>query len=292
MTRAIAFAVALSLSVVVRPAGAHHVVTEAGIAQVEPRNRAQLELSTATFELDSASGSWQSLAAWLEWMPLDGAALTLRAPLLRVDYDAGPLAGRTESGIGDVQLGAKARLIATEHGALLLSAGAALELPTGDADAGLGGGHGGIAPFVLAVSQLDEHWFVTGSLAAGFALSGDPRADHEPYVPDDLAGAQTRPLVATEAARGEVHGAVVAPHTSRELELRLRVVRRFGSVYGSLGADAVQPLVGDSTGPVAARAELGWTPDGTWRFALSGGRPLYGDHRYEWLGTLAALARF
>jgi hypothetical protein len=81
----------------------------------------------------------------VEWALAAPFSLIAHAPFQQLR----PEGGDTETGIGDVTLGAKYALV-NDRSRFILAVGGDVDLPTGDETRGLGEGHAALAPFVLA----------------------------------------------------------------------------------------------------------------------------------------------
>src|SRR6187401_5871 len=127
---------------------AHHTPGH-GIAWIGPATVAEMEASGASFDLEGRSGSWFATTTALEYAPDPRVSLLARIPVAWIDYDS----GETASGLADIELGGKAKLLAARENRFLLWGGASLELPTGDEDQGLGGGHVELSPHVIASAE-------------------------------------------------------------------------------------------------------------------------------------------
>lgn len=250
------------------PARAHHVVSESGVAWVEPVSVLEVEASAASFDHGGARrGSWSALTPSLELALDERLSVSARAPVALVMFED----GRGVVGLGDVSLSAKARLYASTHGGFIASAGAGVELPTGVVEDALGGGHVELTPFVAASSQLTSRLLLTGLLSARLSIAGEgPGGD-----------------VVEETGR-LAHGSALSPHAPGELFLRLGVSYvTEGAWYVTAGADAVAPFADMTRGPLRARAEVGVLPSEDLRVALGVDAPLYGERRRELGGRLS-----
>src|SRR5712692_6152081 len=92
-------------------ARAHHIVSEYGIAFVEPSSIAEVDTQAAEFRLGDRSGHWQLVALSLEYAVTPRLSFSGRLPFARIRYDA----GSTEYGPGDAEVAAKVGLVATQH---------------------------------------------------------------------------------------------------------------------------------------------------------------------------------
>jgi hypothetical protein len=247
-----------ALVVLPRAAAAHHVVSEAGIAWVEPARIAEVELTMSAFDLGaSVRGNWQTLALRYEQPFLERFSIAGLVPVSHIDFDD----GRRVIGLGDVELSAKAELVATSHGGLLWSAGVGTGLPTGVVADGLGAGHLEVAPFT-ALSVQPTTWLVLNAVAIHRESLGG--GEHPSW-------------------QGS-HGAVVAPHTDRESALRLEAAVTNGRVYGKLLGEGTRSWQEHAASSLRAGAELGFASPGLWRASLRYDMPVAGWRRNS--GTL------
>lgn len=243
----------------------HHAVSSSGIAWVEPVDVLEVELQTARFDFGGARrGFWQSYVARGEWSLGERASVSLRAPWALVRFED----GRTALGLSDLELGARVGLIQTAHGELLVSAGLAVEVPTGEERLELGNGHVELTPFVVGSGQLTRRWLWTGLVSWRSALGPDsPRSPGDPVA----------------------HGAALGPHSAQELAARLDLSWfQEGRWYASAGAEWVMMVAAPTRGPLVPRAELGWLPSAGFRLALGADATAWGESRHGLRGRLSA----
>jgi hypothetical protein len=236
---------------------AHHVVSESGIAWVEPMSVAQVDATSARFDLGPTwQGRWWSVAPMVELTPIKRLSVIARVPMVRIDFDD----GRAVMGLGDISTSLKVLCWADEHGKLIVSAGLGVELPTGSARDALGSGHLELVPFVAGSSQIARRVILSGILSERLSLGeessgGSPLAVHEAH---------------------ELFARVMGTWTS---------LGPLG-LYGSAGLDRVVVWSGGVRGPLTARAELGLVQRQTWRLAWRSELPLAGQRRHKWLTGL------
>lgn len=235
------------------PARAHHVVSESGIAWVEPVTAVEVEGRAARFDFgEYFRGRWTVVTPSVEVAPLPWLSLSGRAPIAHIWFDD----GRQVVGLGDVEVAAKARVLDSEHGAWLVSVGLGAELPTGVVADGLGGGHVELSPFVAASAQPHQRLILSALVADRLSL-GQQEAPH------------------SYRANGP-HGALIAPHSPHELFTRLSASAILTPrAYATLGLDHVSMFAAADRGrgPWSARAEAGWAEPGAWRVALGAELP-------------------
>jgi hypothetical protein len=252
--------------------GAHHVVSEAGVAWVEPNSRAEVSMESASFDHgEDWRGRYLRLSMSGEVRLHERFSVGARMPWALVGFDD----GRGVLGTGDAEINGRALLFSSMHGGLILSAGLGAELPTGVIEDGLGAGHLELAPFVVASSQPWRNLIFT--LLVVDALS--PRELRE-----DDAEAQTNV--------GGPHGAVISPHAAHQLTTRLTASWVFPKrLHLTTGAELERPWrVGDAErapNTLWWRGELGIREQGRWRAALITRVPVSGG---EEEGTSVSLA--
>ena len=270
MRRALLFAACL-VAASPATAAAHHVVSESGVAWVEPVSVVEVEASASSFDHGgSRRGSWSAITPSLELALDERFSVSARAPIAMIMFDD----GRGVVGLGDVEFAAKARLFASTHGGLIASAGLGVELPTGVVEDALGGGHVELTPFVAASSQVSSRVLFTGLLSARLSLPDPdaPDTSDEPVEQDERLA----------------HGSVLSPHAPQEIFLRLGVSYVIeGAGYVTLGADAVAPFADPSRGPLHARGELGVLPTEDLRVAFGLDAPVLGEQRHGLRGRLS-----
>ncbi|MEM1347243.1 MAG: hypothetical protein AAGI01_01715 [Myxococcota bacterium] len=247
-------------------ATAHHVVSDSGIAWVEPLSVMDVELSAASFDLgEGRRGSWQTMAVTGQFTLGPRLSWNVRAPWAFVQFDD----GRKVLGLGDMEFGAKGLLYATEHGAFILSAGLGVEVPTGEARVELGSGHVEVSPYIAWAPQCAPRHL-------RFALVSGRRAITRAPAP-----------APQELGERIAHGSVLGPHGSAEIFGRLGVAfvepERY---YISTGVDAVGMAEGPSRGPLVWRGEVGWNVSDRVRIAAGVDRHLAGEARFGMKGRV------
>jgi len=252
--------IALTLLSWTAPARAHHVVSESGIAWVEPVSVFQVDVQTARFDLGGSwRGQWSTLTPSLEWRLHERFSLMGRLPVAMISLDD----GRAVAGLADAELAVKYLIWASTHGGVILSAGAGLELPTGSAQDALGAGHFELSPFLALSTQPWSRLILNTLISERVSLEGDePSPSHT--------------------------GSPLAVHAAHELLVRQSVAWLEGPVYGTVGVDKIFVWSRDEpAGPLSARAELGFAQSGAWRASLAASLPLAGQARQQWSSTLS-----
>jgi hypothetical protein len=256
------------------PVSAHHVVSEYGIAWTEPVSLVELDVQTAEFDFGERRGYWAVTALSLEYAFEERLSGSVRLPFAWIAY-----ADHTDAvGVADIEFGSKVRLVATSHGELILSAGAGIELPTGDVDNGLGSGHFELSPYVSASSAPLNTLVLYALAAERIALGTEETHAEEPGQLD----------------HDHPHeGSVLNPHQKHELFSRLGAAQIFGPVYVSAGCDVVVVWSGGQTlGPVVLRSEFGWLPHERVRLALGGDVNVAGEERFSWRARMGVAWMF
>ena len=250
-------------------ASAHHVVSDYGIAWVEPRGVVEADGQAAAFDFDGRAGTWQQVSTSVEHAFSGRLSAAVRVPMARIRFAD----GHTVEGLGDLAITGKVRLLSTRHGKRIVSAGVGAEAPTGDADRGLGSGHWELAP-VLAFSSAHAHdrLVIFAILTDRIELGEDEAHAH----PDGGQG--------TEA---HAHGSVLAPHGPHELSSRFGAAYVRDRAYVSGGMDLTF-AVGDPEldGPAVARMEVGTLAGRRLRLAAGVETTVAGQRRFEWRARL------
>jgi hypothetical protein len=205
-------------------AEAHHAVSDFGVAWIEPVRVLELELEWTAFEYGEVRGDAQQLSLLAE-IPLgDLLSISARLPFASVAF-----AGRERgAGLGDPEVGVKVAVLSDD--ALVVSLGAGLELPIGDEDRGLGGGHFELTPFVIGSWAPIERAVILASLQYHVALGEE---DHH-------------------------HLAALAPHEAHEIGGRLSVAWLEPPGYLLAGVKLSAPLVESELGTAFdGRVEIG-----------------------------------
>ena len=106
----------------------------------------------------------------VEWAVLAPVSLILHAPVEHRRPETGP----SETGIGDLALGAKYAIV-NDRSQFILAVGSDVHLPTGDEARGFGEEHAAAAPFLLAWLPFgpDRRWLLQTSGHLDIPLGGD-----------------------------------------------------------------------------------------------------------------------
>lgn len=251
-----------------------------GIAWLGPTSVVTMEASAAQFDLADRSGSWFATTTALEYAATSRISLLARIPVAWIDYDS----GASESGLADIEVGGKVSLLARPENRFLLLAGASLELPTGDTDSGLGGGHVELSPHVMASMEplpgLMLHSVASDHLSLSDAgeessVAGRPFGD-----PGAAPGWQGHPGH-DHAAESGLHGSVLAPHTDHEMSLLLVAVYSRGRGYLSAGTEYIHAWSEEGGDPWIARTEAGLALPAHLMLSAGYDAPLAGEERFE-----------
>jgi len=240
---------------------AHHVVSEHGIATVEPMTSIETTFEYGSFGFGAQTGNWQEFSLRGEFAVHDRLSLSVRMPWAHIDFDD----GRRVVGVGDIEASALVELYASEHGGFVASAGIGTAAPTGEVLDGLGAGHFELAPFIVA-STNPLGWLVLDALVVDKIGLGS--------VEKDLG----------------VHGGIVSPHSDHELTSRLGASIVVDALYVRTALEHDLVYAGrDST---EARAEVGWAEPGAWRISVGTSLPVAGDERSRWRTSIAFANQF
>ncbi len=252
-------------------ARAHHAVTDFGIARVEPSTRVTIETLAAGFELAERSGNWQALVLSGEVTAFTWLSVSARAPFARVS-----VGDTTHVGLADAEVAARARLYTTEHGGLILSAGLGVELPTGNSDHGLGGGHVELAPFVSGSAAPLEELVLFAAVAPLVSLGAHADEHDHPTAKPHIEGTATG-----------LRGSVLAPHNPRELAVNAGAAYLVGPAFVSAGLGLAAPLGDHELSTfVSSRLEIGVRVASGLRLLAGAELPVAGDRRFDWKGRL------
>lgn len=241
---------------------AHHVVSDSGIAWVEPLTVVEVDARSASFDFGERwRGRWLKLTPSVEAALGRRFSLGLRAPIAVIQFDD----GRGVLGLGDVEASAKALLYSSEHGGLIVSAGLGTELPTGVVEDALGSGHVELTPYITASTQPSARWIISGLASDRFAPALFSDEEEREYTePEDIGP----------------HGSVLSPHSNHELFLRATVTHLFGAnLYWTAGVDHIWVYSQHQRGESIARTELGWARAREWRVSLGADAPFRGTRR-------------
>lgn len=239
-------------------AAAHHVVAEYGIAPVLPRTTVGVDAAAASFSLQQTRGSWQAVTAAAEGSLANRLSLFAALPVARVSFDG----GSAYEGVGDASASLKASLYRSPAGALMVAGGFGVEMPTGDANRGLGGGHWELTPFVAASVVLseraDRQWNLYALASPRFAVGGAHAHGH---------GSQW-------------HGSVLAPHAGREVAGRVMTVLVLGAAYVGAGGEGAAVFDDGRAHTLAVRSEAGYLLDQRFRLFAAVDASVAGEKRF------------
>ena len=227
------------------PALAHHPApsTPRRLARTQLR----LELGVTRFHLEGHEGWYETLAASASWRLPVPVAVGARVPF-HLLHEGGDLS----AGIGDLALVATAELVQRSSFALGLTLAA--ELPTGDEERGIGGGHAELSAGLAAEARR-------GSLRLG----GQAAYVHS-LGSHDEAGAHRHTFV--------------DPHDARQLELAATVLHDPGAWRAGLGLGAELPLAGEADVRLVATARAG-LGGGALRWSLVASAALNDERPYD-----------
>ena len=126
------------------PAYAHHGAI-APDTEAQVQSRMALEYTTADYSFgDKTTGSWHTFALLGEYAPLTWLSLSATVPLSRT----APSDGAGDFGLSDIEVGFRILALHTKLLNMPLRIGLDAELPTGNTDDGLGGGHTALVPHI------------------------------------------------------------------------------------------------------------------------------------------------
>jgi hypothetical protein len=257
----------LFLYAALEAAQAHHVVSDYGIAAVEPRTFFGAGFEWGAFDHGGVEGSWQLAAAQAEFAPLSWLSFAARVPVARVEAD-----GHVSYGLADADVVAKVRLHETDHG-LIVSGGLGAELPTGDPHEGLGGGHFELNPFLVASTTVGADRFVLVGMVQ--EVTSIQKGDHDHHA---------------EGAPKGLHGAPFALHADHELRARATGAAVFGPAWAALTAEPILPWTGPP--PTVEFGADGGVKLGLANVAAGFTVPVAGEPRTSWRGRFSVTFAF
>lgn len=256
-------AIVLVALLVAVPASAHHPAAEHEAGRVRPNSFVGFDVEAAAFDFEEGSGSYQTAVVRAEVALFSRFALGLRAPWHLLGLDAVPL----RTGLGDVDLSARGLLFDAAH--WTLSGGIGTEIPLGDADAGLGGGH-----------------FAVSAFLSGMYVVSDTDAVIHASVADTLS---------LEQEGGHEHVNYIEPHSDHELSYHVGAalpVRE--NVLVNLVASGVTVLEAEDRGTTfvsaAPSVSLLFAPG--WRASLGAAVPVTTARRFDWKVTTGIVRTF
>jgi hypothetical protein len=267
-------ALAVMLAALPTPAHAQHGTAGYGVIPMPPHDSALLEVQNAEFELPGRSGVWQTFSPRLEFAVSPWLSLAARPGVARVEYADGASA----VGLSDTELVGKLLVARSPAWRTSLSAGVSLEVPTGDADTGIGNGHVSLLPFVSFMT-MPSRVLMLHVMAGDRVVLADTdhdastgRAGHEGH-----AGHGPAP-----------HGSVIMPHEAHELTLHAGACITLAQLVISPSLEWMQVLSSGRDSFLTALLELAFVPRRELRLAVSLDLPLLRDPRFEWRSRLMA----
>ena len=134
----------------------------------------------------------------VEWALIPNLAIITHIPF----HHLSPELGSSETGLGDIGIGPKLAVV-NDRQRFILAVGGDFDLPTGDADRGLGEEHAAFAPFVLAWLPFgaERRWLLQTSSHIEIPLTSEPASER---VELSSAVSWTSPLGLTPILEGIV----------------------------------------------------------------------------------------
>lgn len=251
------------------PAWAHEGMTGSAAGGGAERTRATVEVEAGAFHLAGRIGDWQLVAPAFELAVGSRLSFRARLPVARLAFADG-----TESiGLADASLSARVIVYRTPGDRLVLCAGLAAELPTGDADSGLGGGKVAIQPMIGASTKF--------ALAGGDLTVGAEVSDLK------MLGEIGNPPWFAPTCGCTIHGSAITPHTSHELAAAPWGSWTRGAWTASARIDVFIPLSGGDPF-VSARAASSFALSRKLSLSAALELPTAGDQRFDWKAGIAA----
>ncbi len=240
-------------------ASAHHNPRSTPIVTLEDAAyEIFVDYGSAQFEAYDAVGEWHALNLSVNLAPLPWLSIHATSGLTRAFYDSGflkeALGVRTVSGGMDTSFDIGVRTWRGSDGKHSVSLGLGVELPTGDEEYRLGGGHYSLTGRLVYEAQFSDKFPVSA----------------EVYVSGNIGETKVHPHLSQEAD-SHLHGAIIAPHSE------LLAGGRIGAAYKDHGGWVSANLLitgylkkPEALGPVALRLGAGLNI-GDEGFSLTGG---------------------
>jgi hypothetical protein len=254
----------LLLILISSPAGAHES-TE--IRRIMPVMTAGLGFEFTTFDL-GRPGQYIATSIDVELNPLDQVGFGFRIPFFALEFDDGD----SLFGPGDTEWNVRYQVVRNDD--IHLALGLAGEVPTGDTDSFMGGGHFVIGPIAALCYYTDPIKFHL-DVSDAFAIVDDHGSHHGAEDPDPE----------------DDNVVFVDPHSDHE------IIYHFAMTYREL--DWVTPKL-QTTGVIllthdevaenlfAVSVSFGFDLDDGWGLSVGGRVPLTSESRYDfrtWLNV-------
>jgi hypothetical protein len=150
------------------------------------------------FISDGDEGQVYTAQLEVEWALIPNLSIVTHIPF----HHLSPEVGSSESGIGDIGIGPKLAVV-NDRQRFILAVGGDFDIPTGDADRGLGEEHAAFAPFLLAWLPFgpERRWTLQTAGHLEIPLTSEPESEH---VELSTALSWTSPLGLTPIVEGIV----------------------------------------------------------------------------------------
>lgn len=246
-------------------------------------------------ELDAAPGGfWRVGELLMELAPWERASLYAELAVGHVSLRE----GGEHTGPGDTQLGGRVTAYRSPAGLVTVVGGFGLELPTGDPEAVLGGGHYTLSPSAHALIHASESTTVVVNLAGHFAVATRDDVVAPVALPEaNPASAAPQRLLhgSLDEEPGDpgLHGAAWEVHSDVEVALSARVTHHFGLIELALEPSLI--LIGGGPhvlGPLALEGGVAVDASESTSVGLSATGQLAGQERQRYSLELSAERRF
>lgn len=215
---------------------------------------ASAEVQQASFDITGRRGTWTRLALQSQYSPLSWLRFGGTVPMVWVREH-----GHEDAvGMGDVEVELAVPLSLTADKDLSLEIGLGLEVPTGDVDKGLGGGHYALIPQLKSVWRAGTVLAVMTDLQYAAVLEGHAHSTQSWHSP-------------------------LAIHALHELTLRTRAVIIESTHFWGLGLGTVYGVAEPvGAGPTTVQVDAGATMGAGWTLTAQFEIPFAGTKRYDW----------
>ena len=268
-------------------AHAHH--PSAGV----PENA--IALAARAGELEAAPGGfWRVGELMMQVAPWERASLYAELAVAHVSLRG----GGEYTGPADANLGARVTAYRSPAGLVTIVGGLGVELPTGDAEAVLGGGHYTLSPSAHGLIHASEATTVAVSLAGHFAVAARDDVVAPAALPEasPASAAPQRLLhgsLEDEPLEAALHGGAWEVHSDVEVAFSARVSHHLGPIELALEPSLL--LIGTSPhvlGPLALEGCVAVDTSATTSVGVSATAQLAGQERQRYLLELSVERRF
>ena len=242
-----------------------------------------VDISTGAFDAYDGRGNWHQLTLATTLAPKPWFTIGASTGFARGIYTAGMVPGptgeRAPSGLTDSTIDLTFRLWRHSKKHLAFGMGIGAELPSGDAQMRIGGGHHSLTGRVFFAARLSKRLALNVEAAFSGAIPTDADADH------------AHQESATEA---HLHGSLMNPHAEMDISGRIGIVYEVGIGWVRGQVEATHSLKAPKAfGPLSAGLDVGIRLDAN-RLQLVAGVevPVVGLMPSLWVTRAGLLYRF